>query len=59
MRPKEDQDGILLRLGMEELEMMVDLRPFMQRNPFVVQVPAVCFAILDVSVTAGVEHVLI
>jgi hypothetical protein len=33
IRSKEDQDGILASLSASELELRLDLRPFMQRHP--------------------------
>lgn len=36
IRVREDQEAILAGLGASDLDALLDLRPFMQRSPYVV-----------------------
>lgn len=46
-------------LDQSEMEMMVDLRPFMQRNPFVVQADATLSRAYRLFRTMGLRHMLV
>jgi chloride channel 7 len=59
VRPKEDYERIVRSLTEEELESMMDLRPFMQRNPFVVQADANLSRTYRLFRTMGLRHLLV
>ena len=44
LRPKDEQEWVIRNLSPSDMEMLVDLRPFMQRNPHVVQADDICLA---------------
>ncbi|DBB10920.1 TPA: hypothetical protein ACH3X3_007381 [Trebouxia sp. C0006] len=59
VRPKEDYERIVCSLTEEELESMMDLRPFMQRNPFVVQADANLSRTYRLFRTMGLRHLFV
>lgn len=59
VRPKEDYERIVRSLTEEELESMMDLRPFMQRNPFVVQADANLSRTYRLFRTMGLRHLFV
>lgn len=59
IRVKGDQDAIFAHLSQEELEMWLDLRPFMQRHPFVVQADASLSRAYRLFRTMGLRHLFV
>lgn len=59
IRVKGDQDAIFAQLSQEELEMWLDLRPFMQRHPFVVQADASLSRAYRLFRTMGLRHLFV
>jgi len=59
VRPKEDYERIVRGLSETELESMMDLRPFMQRNPFVVQADANLSRTYRLFRTMGLRHLFV
>ena len=59
VRPKEDYERIVSGLSNAELESMIDLRPFMQRNPFVVQADANLSRTYRLFRTMGLRHLFV
>ena len=50
-----EQIDILAGLSPEELDMRIDLRPFMQRTPFIIQVTLLSLASMSTSLQAEVR----
>ena len=59
IRSKADQERIVRGLAGPELEMLVDLRPFMQRNPFVVHADASLSRAYRLFRTMGLRHMFV
>jgi hypothetical protein len=59
LRPKDDQEPIIRGLSAAQLEQMVDLRPFMQRNPFVVHADASLSRAYRLFRTMGLRHLFV
>ncbi len=59
VRPKEDQEAILSCLSAEELAGTLDLRPFMQRHPFVVAADASMSRAYRLFRTMGLRHMFV
>ncbi len=59
LRPKDDQEPIIRSLGPQQLEQMLDLRPFMQRNPFVVHADASLSRAYRLFRTMGLRHLFV
>ncbi len=59
IRVKGDQDAIFAHLSQEEMEMWLDLRPFMQRHPFVVQADASLSRAYRLFRTMGLRHLFV
>lgn len=59
VRPKEDYERIVRGLSAAELDSMIDLRPFMQRNPFVVQADANLSRTYRLFRTMGLRHLFV
>lgn len=59
VRPKEDYERIVRGLSTADLECMLDLRPFMQRNPFVVQADANLSRTYRLFRTMGLRHLFV
>lgn len=59
VRCKEDQEKIIRSLSGPELEMLVDLRPFMQRNPFIVHADASLSRVYRLFRTMGLRHLFV
>ena len=59
VRPKEDYERIVRGLSAADLESMIDLRPFMQRNPFVVQADANLSRTYRLFRTMGLRHLFV
>ena len=59
VRPKEDYERIVRGLSESELESLMDLRPFMQRNPFVVQADANLSRTYRLFRTMGLRHLFV
>ncbi|KAK9816592.1 hypothetical protein WJX72_002361 [[Myrmecia] bisecta] len=59
LRPKDDQERIIRGLESLELEFLVDLRPFMQRNPFVVHADASLSRTYRLFRTMGLRHLFV
>ena len=59
VRPKEDYERIVCGLSNAELESMIDLRPFMQRNPFVIQADANLSRTYRLFRTMGLRHLFV
>ena len=59
VRPKEDYERVVRGLSQAELESMMDLRPFMQRNPFVVQADANLSRTYRLFRTMGLRHLFV
>ena len=59
LRPKDDQEPIIRSLGPQQLEQMLDLRPFMQRNPFVVHADASLSRAYRLFRTMGLRHLYV
>ena len=59
LRPKDDQEPIIRSLGPAQMEQMLDLRPFMQRNPFVVHADASLSRAYRLFRTMGLRHLFV
>ncbi|KAK9808763.1 hypothetical protein WJX72_003174 [[Myrmecia] bisecta] len=59
IRIKEDQDGIFRDLTTGDLEQMIDLRPFMQRTPFIVHGNASLARAYRLFRTMGLHHMYV
>lgn len=59
VRPKEDYERIVRGLSTADLECMLDLRPFMQRTPFVVQADASLSRTYRLFRTMGLRHLFV
>jgi len=59
IRPKEDQERVLCSLSAEELTGKLDLRPFMQRHPFVVAADASMSRAYRLFRTMGLRHMFV
>lgn len=59
VRAKDDQDAILRALAEEDLELLVDVRPFMQRNPFIVHADASLSRAYRLFRTMGLRHLFV
>lgn len=59
LRPKDDQEPIIRSLPAAQLDMMMDLRPFMQRNPFVVHADASLSRAYRLFRTMGLRHLFV
>lgn len=59
IRCKEDQEKIIRSLSGAELELLVDIRPFMQRDPFVVQSDASLSRAYRLFRTMGLRHLFV
>jgi hypothetical protein len=59
LRPKEDDERVMCGLADAELDMLLDLRPFMQRNPFVVQADASLSRAYRLFRTMGLRHLFV
>ena len=59
VRPKEEYDRIVRGLSSADMECMLDLRPFMQRNPFVVQADASLSRTYRLFRTMGLRHLFV
>lgn len=59
IRCKEDQETIIRSLSGSELELLVDLRPFMQRDPFIVQSDASLSRAYRLFRTMGLRHLFV
>ncbi|CAK0770655.1 hypothetical protein CVIRNUC_003789 [Coccomyxa viridis] len=59
LRTKDDQEPIVRGLGPAQLEQMLDLRPFMQRNPFVVAADASLSRAYRLFRTMGLRHLFV
>ena len=59
IRCKEDQEIIIRSLSGPELEMLIDLRPFMQRNPFIVHADASLSRAYRLFRTMGLRHLFV
>eukprot|EP00891_Asterochloris_glomerata_P005649 jgi/Astpho2/5649/gw1.00079.232.1_t len=58
-RPKEEQDAVLRTLSPSDMDLQVDLRPFMQRNPFVVHSDANLSRTYRLFRTMGLRHLFV
>ena len=59
LRPKEDVERIIRGLSAAEEDLLMDLRPFMQRNPFVVQADASLSRAYRLFRTMGLRHLFV
>ena len=59
LRPKEDAERVFSGLTPAEEGMLMDLRPFMQRNPFVVQADASLSRAYRLFRTMGLRHLFV
>ena len=59
LRAKDDQEAILRSLGEEELDRLVDIRSFMQRNPFMVHADASLSRAYRLFRTMGLRHLFV
>ena len=59
IRCKEDQETIIRSLSGSELDLLVDLRPFMQRDPFIVQSDASLSRAYRLFRTMGLRHLFV
>ena len=59
IRCKEDQETIIRSLSGLELELLVDLRPFMQRDPFIVPSDASLSRAYRLFRTMGLRHLFV
>ena len=59
IRCKEDQETIIRTLSGSELELLVDVRPFMQRDPFIVQSDASLSRAYRLFRTMGLRHLFV
>ena len=59
LRPKEDAERVFSGLSPDEEGMLMDLRPFMQRNPFVVQADASLSRAYRLFRTMGLRHLFV
>lgn len=59
IRCKEDQETIIRSLSGSELELLVDLRPFMQRDPFIVPSDASLSRAYRLFRTMGLRHLFV
>jgi len=59
LRPKDDQEPIIRGLSPAQLEQLMDLRPFMQRNPFVVHADASLSRAYRLFRTMGLRHLFV
>lgn len=59
LRPKEDQEAVLSCLSPEELAGRMDLRPFMQRHPYVVASDASMSRAYRLFRTMGLRHIFV
>jgi chloride channel 7 len=59
VRSREDIDGILDGLGAGEMDCWLDLRPFMQRTPFVLQGNASMARAYRLFRTMGLHHMFV
>ena len=59
LRCKAEQDAIIRNLVGPEKEMFLDLRPFMQRNPFIVQSDASLSRAYRLFRTMGLRHMFV
>lgn len=59
LRCKAEQDGIIRGLSGPEKEMFLDLRPYMQRSPFVVQSDASLTRAYRLFRTMGLRHMFV
>ena len=59
LRPKDEQERVIRSLSAADMEMLVDLRPFMQRNPHVVQADASLSRAYRLFRTMGLRHLFV
>lgn len=59
LRPKEDVERVIRGLSAAEEDLLMDLRPFMQRNPFVVQADASLSRAYRLFRTMGLRHLFV
>ena len=59
IRCKSDQEQIIRGLSGHDLDMLVDLRPFMQRNPFIVHADASLSRAYRLFRTMGLRHMFV
>ena len=59
LRPKDEQERVIRSLSPADLDMLVDLRPFMQRNPHVVQADASLSRAYRLFRTMGLRHLFV
>jgi chloride channel 7 len=59
LRPKDDGEAVLRSLPPACMEQLVDLRPFMQRNPFVVHADASLSRAYRLFRTMGLRHLFV
>lgn len=59
IRCKEDQEKIIRILAGSEMELLVDMRPFMQRDPFIVQSDASLSRAYRLFRTMGLRHLFV
>lgn len=59
VRTKDDQERIIRSLTPAEQDMMLDLRPFMQRSPFVVHADANLSRAYRLFRTMGLRHMFV
>lgn len=59
IRCKEDQEKIVRSLAGSELDLLVDIRPFMQRDPFIVQSDASLSRAYRLFRTMGLRHLFV
>ena len=59
VRCKSDQEQIIRGLSGRDLDMLVDLRPFMQRNPFIVHADASLSRAYRLFRTMGLRHMFV